>query len=219
MAVDTNGYIFGAEALELIKFTPDKHWRRAADLGCGDGILSMLLATQRQADEIWAIEIDARTCKRAQDNVIRNHLSGIITVQQGNIRQMKQLIQRSSFDLVMLNPPFFTAASDYHTGKSAEQSARKEIHGNLRHFLSTAQFLLKKSGHAMILYHPSRLDHLFVELNISDLIPKDMKLLYHPDGRPLFVLVKAVKNARPGLTIHPPGILPASIKHAMLEES
>ena len=219
MLIDPDGFIFGAEAMALIEFTPDKTYQRAADLGCGDGILSILLAQQRQVTEIWSVDINEAACHRARTNIRQNHLTGTITIRHANIRKLQQLIQRSSFDLVLMNPPFFKPQTDYASGTDSEQSARQEQHANLRHFLTAAKFLLRKSGTAMILYHPSRLDHLFVELHAVQLIPKELKILYHQDGRPLFVLLRAVKDARPGLTIHPPHTMAPSIKHRMLEDS
>jgi len=210
--VPRDGYWFGQEVIELVEFIQDKTWKQAVDLGCGDGIIPMLLARKQLADEIWAIEIDSNLCKRAENNVQRNNLTGQIYIKNKDLRKLKNLFKRGSFDLITSNPPFFAANKDHQNLNLSEKSARQETKGTLRHFLQAANYLGSRKADLYLLYHPSRIDYLFAELKNTQFQCKHLQILHHADGRALFVLCHGVKSGKSGLTILPPKTLGKSMK-------
>lgn len=214
MIIDPRGFHFGREMIELAAFTPHKKYRRVADLGCGDGILSILLGDRPEIEEIWAFDLDPMACDRAERNAAMNHLAGRIRIYNADVRRLQGLVSKSSFDLAIMNPPFFPAERDYSGGTESERRSRQELHGGLPVFLQSARYLLAHSGDLVILYHPSRLDHLFRELARFDFQARDLKLMHHHDGRALFVMLRAVKGGPEGLYIHAPAVLPETIKTA-----
>jgi len=216
--IDPAGYIFGHEGIELIDFIPDKHYPKAVDLGCGDGILAVLLAQNRRVDEIWAVDLDIDSCRRTAATIELNHLSGRVQVRQKDIRKLQQLFKRSTFDLVISNPPFFKSNQDYSGSSESESQSRREILGDLRTFIQMAKFLINRGGQFVMIYHPSRMDELFCELKSAGLTPKVLKVLYHLDGRAIFIMVRAVSGGKQGLHIEPPAFLPPAFKKRMLSD-
>ncbi len=209
---DGEGFHSGREALELARFVPEKTYARVADLGGGDGTLSVLLARRAGIGEIWAFELDAETCGRAERNVASNHLTGRIRVFNQDIRKLQGLVAKSSFQLAIMNPPFFAPGRDFPGGSASERRSRQELNGGLPAFLQAARYLLAHDGDLVILYHPSRLDHLFCELARTEFRAKELQLLHHRDGRALFVMTRAVKGGREGLRVLPPVILPETLQ-------
>lgn len=217
MVVSRDGYWFGGEVQALVQFMGQHHWHRAADLGCGDGIIALLLARHGMAEDIWAIDIDEAHCRRTESNIRRNQLSGTIRLLQRDIRKLGNVLKKRSFDLITANPPFFPGGRDHHGLTDAQRNARQEIRGSLRFFLQAAEFLAARKADLYIIYHPSRLDELFLELAQTAFCCKELQLLFHGDGRALFVLAHCIYGGGKGLRILPPITVPASIKSEFKE--
>ncbi|MBN1551672.1 methyltransferase [bacterium] len=212
MHVDNSGFLFGLESILLIDFVPNKTYHRAIDLGCGDGILALRLAETRHLEEIWAVELNETIYERSNTNIALNGYTGCIKLLHKDIRKLRGIFQHHSFDLVITNPPFFEPETDYRCGNDHERFSRQCFHGGLRQFIQVAGFLLKQKADLVVLYHPSRLDVLIAELLKTDFQPKTLQILYHQDGRALFVFLHAAYRGKSGLTILPPKILPSSYK-------
>lgn len=213
VTVSRDGYWFGQETIELVNMLSNGKWHNAIDIGCGDGIIALLLGRRQLVKkDIWAVDIDSNHCLQSQDNIQRNHLAGQIRVLNRNIRSLKSVFQKGTFDLVTANPPFFPPHQDHQNLASDEVNARQEKTGDLRFFLQAADYLISNRGDLYLLYHPSRLDTMFFELNKTKIRCKEIQILHHQDGRALFVLCHGVKNAKPGMKILPPKTLGRSLK-------
>ena len=57
VVINPEGFRFGQESLEIVSFIPDKHYKRCADLGCGDGRM-IITAVRRYGARAVGIEID-----------------------------------------------------------------------------------------------------------------------------------------------------------------
>ena len=59
------GFCFGTDAVLLAHFAAPRKKERAADLGCGNGIISILLAAHRPDISIEAVEIQSDVAEMA----------------------------------------------------------------------------------------------------------------------------------------------------------
>lgn len=96
--VGTDGVILGAYA-----DVSDK--KRILDIGCGTGLISIMLAQKSQA-EIVSIEPDEESFNQACENVRSCSWSSRITVLKTDLQSFKPLTEQ--FDLIVSNPPYFT---------------------------------------------------------------------------------------------------------------
>lgn len=96
--VGTDGVILGAYA-----DVSDK--KRILDIGCGTGLISIMLAQKSQA-EIVSIEPDEESFNQACENVSSCNWSNRITVLKTDLQSFKPLTEQ--FDLIVSNPPYFT---------------------------------------------------------------------------------------------------------------
>lgn len=71
--------------------------KQVCDLGCGTGVLA-ILAEQRGASEVLAIDIDMNAVKNARENVTRNGCTRIV-VDKGDARSL----QGKMFDAILAN--------------------------------------------------------------------------------------------------------------------
>ncbi len=97
MKVGTDGVLLGAWARV-------EHCRRILDMGTGTGLVA-LMAAQRSAADIVAIDLDAEAVEQAKENVAASPWGKRIQVLQADAREFS--IFNSQFDAVLCNPPFF----------------------------------------------------------------------------------------------------------------
>lgn len=88
--------------------------RRILDIGCGSGIVGMMLCERFPLAMVTAIEIDTEISNIASANASLPNFSGRMTVVNSAIQGFMPL-ERSAFDFIVCNPPYFrqsTPASD-----------------------------------------------------------------------------------------------------------
>lgn len=76
------------------------------DIGCGTGILSLMVAQRSPSLSITAIEIDPRATLQAQENVAQSPWRERIEVINGDFTQTAGTLGRV-FDSIISNPPYF----------------------------------------------------------------------------------------------------------------
>ncbi|MFT4022975.1 MAG: methyltransferase [Flavihumibacter sp.] len=103
MKVCTDACLFGAWVCAQ---TPADGRLTGLDIGTGTGLLSLMLAQERDM-RMTAIEIDENACRQAAQNVAASPFAEKITVQQANAVGYQPA---GKFDLIICNPPFFKDA-------------------------------------------------------------------------------------------------------------
>lgn len=178
--------------------------KRACELGCGTGVVTLLAAAFDKFNHITALEVEPESAQLAERNVVLNSLSDKITVKNIDIREARADKLGGEFDCVFSNPPYF-AHPGPESPDAIRQSARHEIHGGIVDFCLAASRLLKYGGTFVCVYRPDRLVDLFEAMRASRLEPKKMCMV-HADtkSKPAFVLVEAKFGGAPLLEIEPP---------------
>lgn len=100
MKVGTDGVLLGAWA-------PVAGVKRILDVGCGSGLIALMLA-QRTADSVIidAVELEASAAEQARENIAASPWPARITVHhQDFVRWSEQCDKR--YSLIVSNPPFF----------------------------------------------------------------------------------------------------------------
>ena len=99
--------------------------RRGIDLGCGSGILPLLLLTRSTALHMTGLEIVPEVASLAEENMRANALEARSDIVCGDIRRHRELFKAGSFDLIVANPPYFPVGS----GKLSPDAARAAARG------------------------------------------------------------------------------------------
>lgn len=190
---DSGVFPLGGDALALGEFSTVKPGWRVCDLGTGSGVLLLLLAGRGPGLDLTGIELDPLSAQTARENLAANRLSGEIVT--GDLRTAP--LSPGSFDLVISNPPYFPVGS----GKSGGQ-ARSEERCSLEELCAAAGRLVKNGGRFALCHRPERLADVICALRAHGLEPKRMRLVSHsPEHSPSLLLLEAIKQGRPGLTI------------------
>lgn len=199
-----NGYRFSLDALLLAHFISLKKIKRAVELGCGSGVIMLILATRFPLVRFTGLEIQDELWEMAQKNISINSLHEKVAAIRGDAKNIKKYLPGSSFECVFFNPPYRMLNSGRINPDSQKAIARHEIKGSLTAFIQAAKYLMKPNGKIFVIYPAKRLAHLIWNLKNSNMEPKRMKLVFSAADRPAaFVLVEAANQGREELKIEP----------------
>jgi len=200
-----SGYRFSLDALLLAHFATVKRREKVIDLGTGNGVIPLVLASLHSSVSITGVEFQTAMAERAALNVKLNQLDKQIQIRQGDVRSVASVGPANSFDVVVCNPPYRRAGSGRVSPNDEKQIARHEIQGGLSDFLDAAAFLLRAKGRLALVYLAGRAIDLLASMRQMGLEPKRLRMVHSfADGAASLVLVEGVKGGRSGVEIQPP---------------
>ena len=193
----------GTDSVLLADFAAGKG-RRGIDLGCGSGILMLLLLTASDKLKMTGLELRDDAAALARENLERAGLSGRSTVLNGDIRRVRELLQAGSFDLAVANPPYFAPGRGASAPDPGRALAREESGCSLDTLCVAAAWLLPTGGRFCLVHRPERLSELLCAMTRQGLEPKRLRLCCHrPGAAPNLALVEGRRGGRPGLSVEP----------------
>lgn len=100
MKVGTDGVLLGAWALEGAPAPPI-----VVDVGCGCGLIALMLAQRLPGVPIEAVDIDGLSLEDARANVAASPFAGRIALREGDFLSLPPFPEGTAF---VCNPPFYT---------------------------------------------------------------------------------------------------------------
>ena len=203
------GFPLGTDSVLLADFARGSgRIRRLADLGCGAGVLTVLLLQKFPASTAFGIEIQPEAADACRENLALNELSDRAEIRCGDLREKADLAEAGSFDLVVSNPPYFAAGRGYAAPEEHRAAARDERFCTLEDLCRAAAYLCRWGGSFAVVHRPERLSELLCAMTASGVEPKRLRLVCPRAERgPSLVLVEGRRGGNPGLTIEPPLVL------------
>ena len=196
---DLKGFRYGIDAVLLADFAegscPDA--MRAAELGSGNGIISLLLAWQKEGRQVTGIELQEAAASLAERNAVFNELSDRVHFVHCDITDLKTRFpeMQGSCDLVVSNPPYIARGSGIPSDTDSLQAARQETTADLEDFVRTAAWLLRGKGTFCMVHRPSRLVDIFYYCRKYRLEPKRIRFVCpRPGASPNIVLICCVSG-------------------------
>lgn len=193
---------FGMDSVLISNFTTAKKKDLIVDLGCGNGIIPILIASKTEDTMIYGIEIQEDVADMAARSIKINNLEKRIKIINNDIKGIEKILGYEKFDIVTANPPYMPVKSGFTKAEEAENIARYEVYGSLEDFIKTASLLLKFGGKFFMVNRVDRIVDIFVMLRKYNLEPKKVKFV-HPGitKSPNLILVESKKGAKPGINI------------------
>ena len=202
------GLTFGTDAFLLAAYVKRAPRARAAELGAGTGIISLLLAARDKLGTICAAEVQESFFDVTKRNIENNGFGGKVTPLLADIRDIKPQDVGGELDVVFSNPPYMKTSSGKRNEADEKYIARHEVKGNIDDFCAAASRLLKFSGRFYVVWRPDRLCDLMSAMRAHSLEPKAMTFVHADENsEPSMVLINAAKGGKPDLKVSAPLIL------------
>lgn len=205
---DPKRFCFGMDAVLLSSFANVKKGEKALDLGCGNGVIPILLEAKTQGEQFFGLEIQEESADLARRSVSLNHLENKIKIMTGDMKEAADIFGAASFHVVTMNPPYMTKFHGLVNSGDAKAIARHEITCSLDEMLCQASKVLRDRGRFYMVHRPFRLAEILSLMVKHHLEPKRMRLVYpYIDKEPNMVLIEGLKGGNSRITVEPPLIV------------
>ena len=201
-------FCFGMDAVLLSGFAKIKPKEHVLDLGCGNGIIPILLEAKTKGEHFTGLEIQPESADMARRSVSLNHLENKIPIIDGDIKDASSRFGASSFHVVTSNPPYMIGQHGFTNENTAKAIARHELLCTLEDVIREASRLLIPKGRFYMVHRPFRLTEIICLMNRYGLEPKRMKLVYpYVDKEPNMVLIEGLSGGNSRMTVEKPLIV------------
>ena len=206
-----DGYRYNSDSLFLWDFARKNCSFKASqsllDVGCGCGILGLLLARDFNC-ALSCIDIQPQNCELAQINARANDIKASIICadffkdwESGNSRIPSKSFQGSQgFERIICNPPFYDFGGE---NKNAHKNTSRNASSfDISAFASKCSKLLAPKGELVLCYDARLIDRLLQALLEAGLKPIKLAFLHSKPSKPAnVVLVVAKKGAKSPLCV------------------
>jgi len=198
----TKGYAYNSDSIFLYDFVSQfKPKGTLLDVGCGVGIISLLLSRDFQIDTT-IIDKQESMLNYAKLNYGLNNLK--VQAILGDFIEFKEL---EKFDFVVSNPPFYdenvVQSKDIHLN-----IARYAHHLPISQFIAQVKKVLKPRGYFIFCYDAKQIDRLLHALKENKINPEVLRFVHSKiDRDSKLVMISARMNSKGLMKIMPPLIV------------
>lgn len=201
-------FCFGMDAVLLSGFARAKKQERCLDLGCGNGIIPILMEAKTEGKHFTGLEIQPESADMAKRSVALNGMQDRIDIVEGDIKDASKIFGASSFHVVTTNPPYMTAQHGLTNLYEAKTIARHEVLCNLEDIIRESARLLMPGGRFYMVHRPFRLAEIISLMVQYRMEPKRMRLVYpYVDREPNMVLIEGLRGGKSRMTVEKPLIV------------
>ncbi|MCI5596955.1 MAG: tRNA1(Val) (adenine(37)-N6)-methyltransferase [Lachnospiraceae bacterium] len=204
----SDGFCFGMDAVLLSAYARIGKQDKVLDMGCGTGILPILMEARTEGGYFTGLEIQEEFASMAGRSVALNGQEDRISIVCGDIKEASSLFGRESFDVVVSNPPYMVSEHGYQNPDQKKAIARHEILCNLEDLLRETKRVLKNKGRFYLVhrtYRMAEIIHLLVEYGLE---PKRIRFVYpYREKEPNIMLIESIKGAKSRVQVEPPLIV------------
>ena len=180
---------------------------RVCDLGCGTGLLALLLLQRQRELTVTGLDIQPEAVRLAETAAAENGLTDRLRFRTGDLRE-PGVLPAGAFDLVVCNPPYFPPGSGALPQDAARRAARTEESCTLEDVCRASARLLRWGGALCLVHRPERLADLLSLPRQAGLEPKRLRLVSpRAEAAPSLVLLEARRGGGPGLRVEAPLLL------------
>lgn len=200
---DDRYFKLSQDSVVLSAFAKVKKNERLLDIGCGIGVLTLLMLIRCPGSRATGLEITEGAAELARENLALCHLEDRGEILTGDLRAFPKNLY-GAYDVVISNPPYYDPGRGFSSHTDILATARNQRSGDIFDVCRTAGQALKWGGRFYVCYPPVRLADLMEALRTQKLEPKTMRLVF-PDEHhaPCLVMVEARKGGGAGLSILP----------------
>ncbi|MCA9524116.1 MAG: methyltransferase domain-containing protein [Myxococcales bacterium] len=151
----SGGYRFAIDAL-ILATEPPRIDPPVLDLGCADGILPVLLWRLFASAPQVGVEIQPHLAERARRNVALHGAEEAIEVIDGDLRDLRALVQPQHFRTAISNPPYYAHNAGRLNPNGERAIAYHELQCTMVDVMRAARVGLRPDGLLWLIYPVER---------------------------------------------------------------
>ncbi len=181
---------------------------RVLDIGCGCGIISLLLGRFHPGLHIIGVEIQEELACFAEKNIVSNGMGNRLKIFHKNIELLSSRDLDGPVDIVVSNPPYKKRGTGRMGGNLQKTLARHEVSVDINLLLGKAAELTGEMGMVALIFPAGRLDELKMAMGENGFFLSSIRLVHTGKNfggcTPKLVLVSGCKYPGKGLISLPP---------------
>lgn len=157
---------------------PFSYSDRILDVGCGCGIIPVILGYYFPQARITGVEIQTKLAEIASKNVIDNQLEQTVSIINEDIKDINLNSINQPFDLIVSNPPYKKKNTGRLNPDRQKAIARHELAMNLKTLAAKAETLLRHKGRFMIIFPSERLPDIEQAIQATSIHPEWIRYIH-----------------------------------------
>lgn len=199
------GYRFSLDSLILAAHIQPKGNETVMDLGCGCGIISLILARRYPDLKITGIELQEELYDFAWKNILANGFEKNIRVLREDIRTFQWSRINIGVDIVVSNPPYKKLGTGRVNPDPQRALARHETALSIDALVECSSRLISDQGLFFVIFPFDRLPDLSMALTRHQFYPELIRPIHTKPGTiARRVIVRAVKTHRTPCSLSSP---------------
>ena len=179
MLQPTKGYRYSMDPVVLCSQIPHSCFGdRILDIGCGCGIIPVILGYCLPQSRITGVEIQSELAQIALKNIIKNKLAQTVSIINADIKHINPASTNGPFDLILSNPPYKKRNTGRLNPDLQKAIARHEITMDIQSLVTNAETLLKHKGRFMIIFPSERLIDIEQAVQATSIYPEWIRYIH-----------------------------------------
>ncbi len=200
-----HGYRYTLDPLILCSHIHPEPGDRILDIGCGCGIMPLLIGYRYPDSCITGIEIQNSLAELAKKNINRNHMEHRCHILNKDICDLNIEDTGGRFDRIISNPPYKKADTGRLNPDLQKAIARHELKLSIQTLFAKADKLLKPKGSITIIFPAERLFDTHQAMQPTSIKPEWIRFIHtSPQKNAIRVIVSAVKNTKSSCRVRSP---------------
>jgi len=203
---DDDYFAFSLDSVLLSNFVTIKlSDKKIIDFCTGNAPIPMLMSFRTRA-RIFGVELQKEIFSMGYDSVVENKMDEQIELINGNVKNINELFDAESFDVVTCNPPYFKYQDESLVNENEIKTiARHEVMLKLEDVIRCSKYILKNGGTFAMVHRPDRMIEIINLMQKYGIEPKKIRLVYPKIGKDAnILLIEGIKNGKVGLKILSP---------------
>ena len=199
------GYKFSSDSFLLCSEIPRLTNQTILDIGCGSGVIPLILKAENPEVEIFGVEIQKELADIAKNNVKKNSMEQSIQIICQDIKLLSAQDFNKKIDIIVSNPPYKKENSGRLNPDKQKAIARHEIKLNISEFFICCKRLLVPNGKVYIIFPAERIADLFKNMEENKITPETIRFVHtRKKDNAKLVIVSGIRNGLQQPVIAPP---------------
>lgn len=199
---NTDWFSFSLDSVLLDNFVNVNNRQKIIDFCTGNAPIPLFLSTKTKS-KIIGVELQKEVYDLAIKSIKLNNLEDKITIINEDVKNLSNIYETDTFDLITCNPPYFKVCDNSNTNNDKTKSiARHEMFLNLDDIFKCAKKILKNNGRIAMVHRTDRLIDIITTMKKYNIEPKRIKFIYpFKESKSNMVLIEGSKNGKTGLIV------------------